>query len=84
MDIEQIAEELHEVRVTLNLAVEKLDTLIFNFNMIHQAQVNLGTEQNALKEQCARRSLRCPVLMASYPPPTPTPTPATGSNGGAP
>jgi hypothetical protein len=82
MDIEQIVEELRDMKATLNTAVEKLDTLIFNFNLVHQAQVDQSTELNLLKMQCAQRSLRCPVLK-SYPPPTPTPTPATG-NGGVP
>jgi|OpeIllAssembly_1097287.scaffolds.fasta_scaffold1520108_2 uncharacterized coiled-coil DUF342 family protein len=82
MDIEQIVEELREVKATMATVVDKLDTLIFNFNIVHRAQVDQSTELNSLKTQCAQRSLRCPVL-TSYPPPTPTPTPATG-NGGAP
>jgi len=82
MDIEQIVEELRDMKATLHTAVEKLDTLIFNFNMIHQAQVDQGVDLRAVQAQCAQRSLRCPVLK-SYPPPTPTPTPATG-NGGVP
>jgi hypothetical protein len=84
MDVEQIVEELRDMKRTLHMAVEKLDTLIFNFNMIHQAQVDQGVELNALKAQCAQRSLRCSVLK-SYPPPSPTPTPAPATgNGGAP
>lgn len=87
MDNELFITELRGMRDILDVVVTKLDTLIFNFNMLHQAQVNQGVELNALKGQCAQRGLRCPVLSGSYPPPpapTPTPTPAPGSNGGVP
>jgi|WetSurMetagenome_2_1015567.scaffolds.fasta_scaffold880602_2 hypothetical protein len=83
MDVEQIVEELRALRLSQAAALEKLDTLIFNFNTIHQAQVDQGLELRALQARCDQRSLRCPVLN-SYPPPNPTPTPASGSNGGMP
>ncbi len=84
MDIEQIVEELREVKATMAEAVAKLDTLIFNFNMVHTAQVHQSVELRALQAQCSQRSLKCPVLAASYPPPAPpTPTP-TPTGGGAP
>lgn len=82
MDNELFVAELQAMRDVLDVVVSKLDTLIFNFNMVHQAQVDQGTELSALKAQCARRSLRCPVLTASHPPPPPVPTPVPGSNGG--
>ena len=84
MDNDLLAAELRAMKDVLNVVVAKLDTFIFNFNLIHQAQVDQATELSSLKAQCAQRSLRCPILTASYPPPTPTPTPAPGSNGGTP
>jgi|WetSurMetagenome_2_1015567.scaffolds.fasta_scaffold28761_6 hypothetical protein len=84
MDSDRVANELQALRSSLDIVASKLDTLIFNFNMIHQSQVDQGVELNALKTQCALRSLKCPVLVAMRSEGVPTPTPVPGSNGGVP